>query len=218
MLKNFQVRFFPSPLLKGAFSWNEIFVFSGGHICIQKKNLLVIWLIKWKRKNWLHADEFWDKWHVSSIIIRSKLNLLTEPENKNKQAAWIILLLSVNPTFLVREIFLKSSRILYLKNNTRLHEGFKLPLCTFHVVMQIQANFTAIAKSIFYDFYWLFLCLTSLALLLLLWLRLSFTISFRNERKPVYKIAWQSKRFSPHISRVNFHFILGVNTDCRRML
>ena len=49
--------------------------------------------------------------------------------------------------------------------------------------MQIQANFTAIAKSIFYDFYGLFLCLTSLALLLLLWLRLSFTISFRNERK-----------------------------------
>ena len=34
----------------------------------------------------------------------------------------------------------------------------------------------------FYDFYQLFLCLTSLALLLLLWLRLSFTISFRNER------------------------------------
>ena len=54
-------------------------------------------------------------WHVSSIIIRSKLNLLTEPENKNKQAAWIILLLSVNSTFLVREIFLKSSRILYQK-------------------------------------------------------------------------------------------------------
>ena len=26
-------------------------------------------------------------WHVSSIIIRSKLKLLTEPENKNKQAA-----------------------------------------------------------------------------------------------------------------------------------
>ena len=72
---------------------------------------------------------------------------------------------------------------MYLKNNMRLHEGFKLPLCTFHVVMQIQANFTAIAKSIFYDFYGLFLCLTSLALLLLLWLRLSFTISFRNERK-----------------------------------
>ena len=126
-----------------------------------------------------------NKWHVSSIIIRSKLNLLTEPENKNKQAAWIFLLLSVNPTFLVREIFLKSSRIL--------HEGFKLPLCTFHVVMQIQANFTSIAKSIFYDFYWLFLCLTSLALFLLLWLRLSFTLSFRNERKRVYKIAWQSK-------------------------
>ena len=78
-----------------------------------------------------------------------------------------------------------------------MHEGFKLPLCTFHVVMQIQANFTAIAKSIFYDFYWLFLCLTSLALFLLLWLRLSFTISFRNERKRVYKIAWQSKRFRP---------------------
>ena len=76
--------------------------------------------------------------------------------------------------------------------------------------MQIQANFTAIAKSIFYDFYWLFLCLTSLALFLLLWLRLSFTISFRNERKRVYKIAWQSKRFRPHISRVNFHFILGL--------
>ena len=53
---------------------------------------------------------------------------------------------------------------MYLKNNTRWHEGFKLLLCTFHVVMQIQANFTAIAKSIFYDFYWLFLCLTSLAL------------------------------------------------------
>ena len=52
-------------------------------------------------------------WHVSSIIIQWKLNLLTEPENKNKQAAWIILLLSVNSTFLVREIFLKSSRILY---------------------------------------------------------------------------------------------------------
>ena len=110
---------------------------------------------------------------------------------------WIILLLTVNPTFLVREIFLKSSRILYLKNNTRWHEGFKLPLCTFHVVMQIQANFTAIAKSIFYDFYWLFLCLTSLALFLLLWLWLSFTISFRNERKRVYKIAWLSKRFRP---------------------
>ena len=28
-----------------------------------------------------------NKWHVSSIIIRSKLNLLTEAENKNKQAA-----------------------------------------------------------------------------------------------------------------------------------
>ena len=25
----------------------------------------------------------------------------------------------------------------------------------YHVVMQIQANFTASAKSIFYDFYWL---------------------------------------------------------------
>ena len=120
--------------------------------------------------------------------------------------------------FLVREIFLKSSRILYLKNNTRWHEGFKLPLCTFHVVMQIQANFTTIAKSTFYDFYWLFLFLTSLALFLLLWLRLSFTISFRNERKRVYKIAWQLKRFRPHISRVNFLFILGVNTDCRRIL
>ena len=84
--------------------------------------------------------------------------------------------------------------------------------------MQIQGNFTAIAKSVFYNFYWLFLCLTSLALFLLLWLRLSFTISFRNERKPVYKIAWQSKRFRPHISRVNFHFILVVNTDCRRIL
>ena len=56
-----------------------------------------------------------NKWHISSIIIRSKLNLLTLPENKNKQAAWIILLLSVNSTFLVREIFLKSSRILYIK-------------------------------------------------------------------------------------------------------
>ena len=122
--------------------------------------------------------------------------------------------------FLVREIFLKSSSILYLKSNTRWHasEGFKLPLCTFHVVMQIQANFTAIPKSTFYDFYWLFLCLTSLALFLLLWLRLSFTISFRNERKRVYKIAWQLKRFRPHISRVNFLFILGVNTDCRRIL
>ena len=52
-------------------------------------------------------------WHVSSIIIRWKLNLLTEPENKNKQAAWIILLPGVNSTFLVREIFLKSSGILY---------------------------------------------------------------------------------------------------------
>ena len=76
--------------------------------------------------------------------------------------------------------------------------------------MQIQANFTAIAKSIFYDYYWLFLCLTSLALFLLLWLRLSFTISFRNKKKPVYKIAWQSKRFKQYISRVNFYFILGV--------
>ena len=64
--------------------------------------------------------------------------------------------------------------------------------------MQIQANFTAIAKSIFYDFYWLFLCLTSLALFLSLWLRLSFAISFRNKRKPVNKIAWQSKRFRLH--------------------
>ena len=65
--------------------------------------------------------------------------------------------------------------------------------------MQIQANFTAIAKKkkIFYDFSWLFLCFTSLALFLLLWLRRSFTISFRNERRPVYKIAWQSKRFRP---------------------
>ena len=34
--------------------------------------------------------------------------------------------------------------------------------------MQMQANFTAITKSIFYDFYQLFLSLTSLALLLLL--------------------------------------------------
>ena len=153
------VKKFPSrfllPFLMERLVGTKYLFFSGGQICIQKKNLLVIWLIKWKRKNWLHADEFWNKWHVSSIIIRSKLNLLTEPENKNKQAAWIILLLSVSLTFLVREIFLKSSRILYLKNNTRLHEGFKLPLCTFHVVMQIQANFTAIAKSIFYDFYWL---------------------------------------------------------------
>ena len=158
-------------------------------------------------------------WHVSSIIIRSKLNLLTEPENKNKQAAWIILLLSVNSTFLVREIFLKSSHILYLKKQHAL--AWRFQITTFQVVMvvmQIQANFTAIAKSLFYDFYWLFLCLTSLALFLLLWLRLSFTISFTNERKPVYKIAWQSKRFRPHISRVNFHFILGVNTDCRRIL
>ena len=54
----------------------------------------------------------------------------------------------MNPTFLVREMFLKSSRIFCLKNNKRWHEGFKLPLYTFHVVIQIQANFTSIAKSI----------------------------------------------------------------------
>ena len=72
----------------------------------------------------------------------------------------------------------------------------------YHVVMQIQANFTAIAKSIFYDFYWLFLCLTSLALLLLLWLRLSFTISFRNERKlSLYKMH-RNRKGSDRIHRV----------------
>ena len=58
-----------SPLLNVAFSWNEIFVFSGGQICIHKKNLLVIWLIKWKRKNWLHADEFWSKIGTSHRLL-----------------------------------------------------------------------------------------------------------------------------------------------------
>ena len=75
-----------------------------------------MWLIKWKQqKNWLHADEFWSKIGTSHRLLYDqwKLNLLTEPENKNKQAAWIILLLSVNSTFLVREMFLKSSPILY---------------------------------------------------------------------------------------------------------
>ena len=77
MLKNFQVGF--SPLLNGAFSWNEIFVFSGGQICIQKKKIFVM-----RTKKLIVLMQ---NWHVSSIIIRSKLNLLTEPENKNKQAA-----------------------------------------------------------------------------------------------------------------------------------
>ena len=57
---------------------------------------------------------FWSKLaRLIDYYIRSKLNLLTEPENKNKLAAWIILLLSVNSTFVVREIFLKSSGILF---------------------------------------------------------------------------------------------------------
>ena len=139
------VKKFPSrfllPFLMERLVGTKYLFFSGGQICIQKKNLLVIWLIKWKRKNWLHADEFWNKWHVSSIIIRSKLNLLTEPENKNKQAAWIILLLSVNPTFLVREIFLKSSRILYLKITrvgmkvSNYHSVLFMLLCKFRPIL-----------------------------------------------------------------------------------
>ena len=140
------VKKFPSrfllPFLMERLVGTKYLFFSGGQICIQKKNLLVIWLIKWKRKNWLHADEFWwNKWHVSSIIIRSKLNLLTEPENKNKQAAWIILLLSVNSTFLVREIFLKTSRILYLKITrvgmkvSNYHSVLFMLLCKFRPIL-----------------------------------------------------------------------------------
>ena len=156
---------------------------------------------------------------TSSAVLSHGATYFTYRARKQKQTSSLNYFTTTCKSYFFswRNTFKKQPHFVF-KNNTRWHEGFKLPLCTFYVVMQIQANFTAIAKSIFCDFYWLFLCLTSLALFLLLWLRLSFTIYFRNERKRVYKIAWQSKRFRPHISHVNFHFILGVNTDCRRIL
>ena len=67
-----------------------------------------------KREKKIHADE-----HTSSIIKRSKLNLLTQPENKNKQAALFILLVRVNSSFLVGEIFKRSCIICILKKTTR---------------------------------------------------------------------------------------------------
>ena len=77
-------------------------MFSGGQICIQKKEFTRDMTYKMKTKK-LIAHQWVLKqnchMHISLIIIRSKLNLLTEPENKNKQAAWILLLLSVNSTF-----------------------------------------------------------------------------------------------------------------------
>ena len=94
-----------------------------------------------KRKKNCTPDE-----HTSSIIMRSKLNLLTEPENNNKQAALFILLLRVNPSFLVGEIF-KRSCIICIKKQHSL--AWRLQITTSHVIMQIQANFTAIAKSFF---------------------------------------------------------------------
>ena len=65
-----------------------------------------------KRKKNCTPDE-----HTSSIIIRSKLNLLTEPQNNNKQVALFILLLRVNSSFLVGEIF-KRSCIICIKKTT----------------------------------------------------------------------------------------------------
>ena len=66
--------------------------------------------------------------------------MLTEPENKNKQAAWIILLLSVNCTFL--EKYLKEAEFC-IKKTRRV--GMKVSNYPFHIIMQIQANFTTIA-------------------------------------------------------------------------
>ena len=85
---------------EGRFAFQEEFTRDMTSKMKTKKLIACRWVLK-------------QNWHVSSIIIRSKVNLLTEPENKNKQEAWIILLLSINCTFLVREIFLKSSYILY---------------------------------------------------------------------------------------------------------
>ena len=114
---------------------------------------------KMKTKKLIARWCFEANWHVSSIIMRSKLNLLTEPENKNKQAAWIILLLSVNSTFLVREIFLKSSGILYLKKNTRCNEGFKLPLfmllCKFRPILP-RSFFLRLLSAIFVPYFFSF--------------------------------------------------------------
>ena len=67
-----------------------------------------------KRKKNCTPDE-----HTSSIIIRSKLNLLTEPQNNSKQVALFILLLRVNSSFLVGEIFKRSCIICILKKTTR---------------------------------------------------------------------------------------------------
>ena len=67
------VKKFPSrfllPFLMERLVGTKYLFFSGGQICIQKKNLLVIWLIKWKRKNWLHADEFWSKIGTSHRLL-----------------------------------------------------------------------------------------------------------------------------------------------------
>ena len=125
------------PLLNRVFSWNRIFVFSGGQTCVKKEDLLVIWQNE-KEKLIVHWWAFKQNWHALFLIIQSKLNLLTEPENKDKQGAWIILLLSVNSTFLVREIF-KRSWILHVKQRML---TWRFQITTFHVIMQIQANFT----------------------------------------------------------------------------
>ena len=128
-----------------------------------------------KRKKKIHADE-----HTSSIIKRSKLNLLTQPENKNKQAALFILLVRVNSSFLVGEIFKRSCIICILKKTTRV--GMKVSNYHFSCYYANLGQFYRDRKKFFfYDLYWLFLRPTSS--LLLLRLPLSFTITFRNERK-----------------------------------
>ena len=134
MLKNFQVGFF-SPSTELLVGTKYLFSDEGRFAFKKKKNLLVIWLTKWKRKTWLHANEFWSKIGTSHrlLIIRSKLNLLTEPENKSKHASSLKYFATKCKFYLFssRNIFKKKLHFA-LKNDTRWHEGFKLPLFMYY--------------------------------------------------------------------------------------
>ena len=139
MLKNFQMGF-SSPSITECLVGMEYLFSQEGRLALKKR--IYSWYDKMKRKNILivHRWNFKQNWHASFLIIWSKLNLLTEPENKNKQAAWIILLLSVNCTFL--EKYLQEAEFCIKKTRC---VGMKVSNYPFHIIMQIQANFTTIA-------------------------------------------------------------------------
>ena len=82
-VKEFPRRFL-LPFLTERLVGTKYLFFSGGQICIQKKNLLLIWLIKWKRKNWLHADEFWSKINGTSHWLLYDQSLICKQSQKTK--------------------------------------------------------------------------------------------------------------------------------------